>query len=855
MKRTLTAALLGLLLAACQTNVRAPQSGAAPTPNHEIDSRGYVKGEVIIGYKEGADLDALARKLGGTLRADWSQVKIALVTLPEGLEVEKAVASARRLPGLRYAQPNYTRELEEPVAAGASTRSLSPAQTAVTDPDFDVQWMHRQLNSLAAWDTGTTGEGIRIGIHDDFVDHRHPDLVDNVLYPGLDGFKAGELLASGASFGDAFEGAFITETTPHDGTGFHGTSVAGTSSAVANTLGGRGTAFGAKFVPLAINEPVNGSLTDLGIITSALFAVLGPDLQPGGDDRAPGTDPDTGPYVHIVNMSWGSDFYSQATKDMMDFMLGYGVVLVTSAGNTPTEGPSFPAWNPGLINVAATTPQDVRTDFSNRGLHLDVAAPGEEIWTTTTRSCVIDTPDSSSCTAEDDDYTFIGGTSFSSPATAGVAALIMAAAAERDSAGNITGGLLSAAQVGHILRETAFKPDDYDRTALGAGIVDSGAAVARALENASNPVTDGSSLAVQAVLASDPNVTVPDVGLTLIPRAGDNAVEYTQTSSGDLFIDPGIGLFQQIDAGTYTLQASGPFQTAYGGEAATAEGTITLAPGDAKAVQIELDVTPFEDIFEPNATEAQAAELAGSGVTLRASLYDQTAGSDTDVYALPVEAGTSYRVNLEATTGNFDAALAVTDESGTVLAENDDNQDFTSDPLVDFTASEDGTVYITVFEISGASSANSPFNLYDLDVATFIGSEEEPNGSATVDGTTILAVDFSEAESVPLGSALDAALTSEDADVFAVDLAAGETLEADVETVSSGQPDTLLGVFDESGEQVAFNDDYTGRESRVSYTSEDGGTYYVTVVAWDAFDPNNATTGDYSLSLTSALNP
>lgn len=854
MNKVTGALLLSLLLAACQTDIRAPQGGnTVPMPDYELDSRGYVKGEVIVGYEAGTDVAALAQKLGGSLKADWTQVKIALVTLPEGLEVNKAIANAQRLRGLRYAEPNYTQKLEDPAANGPSTRSLSPSQTGVSDPDFDVQWMHRQLNSEAAWETGTIGDGIRIGIHDDFVDHRHPDLVDNVLYPGLDGFKVGELLADGESLADAFTGGFITETTPHDGTGFHGTSVAGTAAAVANDIGGRGTAFGAKFVPLAINEPVDGTLTDTGIITSALFAVLGPDLAPGGDDRAPGTDPETGPYVHIVNMSWGSDFYSQATKDMMDFMLGYGVVLVTSAGNTPTEGPSFPAWNPGLINVAATTPQDQRTDFSNRGLHLDVAAPGEEIWTTTTRSCVVATPDSSSCTPEDDDYTFIGGTSFSSPATAGVAALILSAAAERDNDGTISGGLLSAAQVGHILRDTAFKPDDYDRTALGAGIVDSGAAVARALEN--DPVEDGGSIIVEAVLASDNSVTVPDVGLTLIPNSGDNAVEYTQTSNGALFVPPGLGLFQQMDAGSYTLQASGPYQTVFGGEAATAETTINLEPGSTEDVQIELDLDPFDDPFEPNATEAEAAQLEASGVTLRASLYDQGTEGDTDVYALPVTSGESYRINLEAVAGNFDAALTVTDENGDVLAENDDYQDFTTDPLVTFTTPDDGTVYVTVSEVSGAATANSPFNLYDLDVATFIGSEEEPNGSASVASTTIGDVDVTDAESVPLGSALDAALTSEDTDIFAVDVEAGETLIADVETVATGEPDTLLAIYDESGEQVAFNDDYTGRESRASYTSDDGGTYYVVVVAWDAFNPANATTGDYSLSLTSALNP
>ncbi len=848
MRRYFTGALLLLTLTACQTNVRAPQA-SAPDYTYQIDSRGFIAGELVIGYRKGADAAALARKLGGTLKTDWSQIGAALVTLPKGLPVAKAQANAQYLRGLRYAEPNYVhRRPEDPAGAGGVKTTLSPSQVSVPDPDFAVQWMHRQMNSLEAWNKGVTGAGIRIGILDDFIDHRHPDLVDNMFYPGFDGFKAANL-----GEGEPLEDAFITPETPHDGTGNHGTSVAGTAAAVSNELGGLGTAYGASIVPLAISEPEDGGLVDSAIISSAIFAVLGPDLQPGGDDRAPGTDPQTGAYVHVVNMSWGSDFYSQAIKDTMDLMLSSGIVLVTSAGNTPTEGPSFPSWTPGLINVAATTPQDGRTSFSNRGLQVDVAAPGENIWVPTTRSCIYATPDGSSCDGENA-YTYINGTSFSSPATAGTAALVLEASAERDTNGNIT-GVLSAAQVRHILRETAFKPSGYDRSALGAGIVNSAAAVQRALKVASDPVEDGGSVLVSAVLASNPNVQIPTVGLVLIPKEGDNAVEYTQTSDGSLFVPLGLGLFQQMDAGDYTLQVSGPHTATTGIPAATAETDVTITPGNTTNVQVALDVDTFDDPFEPNGEIATAAELGADSLTLRASLYDENADTDVDVYALPVTGGTPYRVNFETATGSFDAALTVYAEDGSVLAENNDNQTFSSDPLVDFTAPEGGVVYVEVSEVSGAPAANSPFNLYDLDIAPIIGDEQEPNGSAEAVSTTIQNVNFDGAQSVALGSALNAALGEDDADIFEVDVAAGETLVADVETEESGVPDTLLGIYNGDFEQVAFNDDYSGRESRATYTSETGGTYYVVVIAWDSINPANATTGDYGLMLTSYLNP
>ncbi len=364
---------------------------------------------------------------------------------------------------------------------------------------------------------------------------------------------------------------------------------------------------------------------------------------------------------------------------------------------------------------------------------------------------------------------------------------------------------------------------------------------------------------MQSVLAEDEEVSVPKVGLTLIPLDSDTGpIKYTQTSDGRLVIPSGTGLFQQIDPGNYLLQASGPHTATTGLEAITAETQVNVAPGEVAEVTFALDVDTFDDPFEPNGSIDEAAEVPEIGITARASLYDPEGDSDVDVYALSVEADTPYRVNLETVSGAFDTFLRVLAEDGTVIAENDNNQDETlgSDSLVDFTAPETGTVYVEVTEVSGAANTNSPFNLYDMDAAPFIGEEEEPNGTAVVDGTSINNVDLSNAQEIPFGSALDAALdVASDVDIFTFEVAEGDTVVADVETLSSGSPDTLLALYDAEGQQVAFNDDFTGRESRVTYTSETGGTYYAVVTPWNAVDPDSATTGEYGFIVTRFLNP
>ena len=608
------------------------------------------------------------------------------------------------------------------------------------------------------------------------------------------------------------------------------------------------------------------------IVNAAIFAVDGPDGKPGGPDRAPGTPAETGPYVHIVNMSWGSSGYDQIVKDTMDYMLAFGVTLVTSAGNTPTQGFAEPAWHPGLISVAATRPTDERTGFSNRGLHLEVAAPGEDIWTTTTRNCAY----TNSCDPDSPEnaYIFISGTSFSSPATAGAAALILDASATRNADGAITDINLDPAQVRRILETTASQPEGGEfNVDLGYGIVDAEAAVEKALDESAWP-EPGGTLVVEAVVASDPDIVVPKVGLTLLPLdvAGEVPAEYTQTSDGILFGDlQGVGLYQEVNPGRYRLLASGPHEATFGIPIDTFEEDVTIESVDAftdeaEFVTVPLDIDPFEDPFEPNDSVAEAAPV-DVGSTAYVTLYNPDASTDTDVYAIQVEAGETYRVNLETVAGNFDTFLRVLGADGTtVIAQNDDNQDSTlgTDSLVTFTAPETGTVvYVEVTELTGA---NTPFNLYAVDVALFIGEEEEPNGTASVSGTTIENVDFTAAQSVPLGVALDAAIGEvsdepetidpdpTDADVFKVEVEAGTTIVADVETLTSGAPDTLLALYNADGEQVAFNDDFTGRESRAFYTAETGGTYFVVVVSWDAAG-TSGTTGAYSLIINSFINP
>uniref|UniRef100_UPI00257C3643 pre-peptidase C-terminal domain-containing protein n=1 Tax=Oceanithermus sp. TaxID=2268145 RepID=UPI00257C3643 len=307
----------------------------------------------------------------------------------------------------------------------------------------------------------------------------------------------------------------------------------------------------------------------------------------------------------------------------------------------------------------------------------------------------------------------------------------------------------------------------------------------------------------------------------------------------------------QIDPGRYAVYLSGPnpeyvLPVVQPG---TFAGYVDVNPG-YQHVSKSVNVT-FINPYEAN-DDTNTATTVATGETYISTLYSNT-GADKDYFALVVKNGETYVINTETLAGNPDLKLTLIDSNGTtVIDQNDSNQSFSSDAWLSYTANSTKTVYILVEDASGTSS---PFNVYALDIASPLVSELGPNGSATVNGTTISNVDTTNAQSVDLGSAVNASIDpAGDDDIFMVSLTANTTLVVDVETVNSGEPDTMLAVYDSAGNMVAFNDDFTGRESRLEFTPSADGTYYVLVTSWDG-DGEDGTTGNYILSLTELVVP
>ena len=88
----------------------------------------------------------------------------------------------------------------------------------------------------------------------------------------------------------------------------------------------------------------------------------------------------------VISMSYGGIGFSQAEKEAIKAADDAGVVLVASAGNTPSPvagARHYPSGYPEVISVGATDENDNLADFSTFGGRQDIVAPGVETPTTT----------------------------------------------------------------------------------------------------------------------------------------------------------------------------------------------------------------------------------------------------------------------------------------------------------------------------------------------------------------------------------------------------------------------------------------------------------------------------------------
>lgn len=135
----------------------------------------------------------------------------------------------------------------------------------------------------------------------------------------------------------------------------------------------------------------------------------------------------------VINISIGGREYSRFEEMAIDYAHEKGVVVVVAAGNEGVETKdAYPAGLKNVITVASTDSEDRRTNFSNWGRGISIAAPGVDVLSLRAKSTDMlllsgpkDYKPGFAFVGKDNNYYRATGTSFSAPLVSGVVSLLL----------------------------------------------------------------------------------------------------------------------------------------------------------------------------------------------------------------------------------------------------------------------------------------------------------------------------------------------------------------------------------------------------------------------------------------------
>lgn len=300
---------------------------------------GWVPGEILVKFKDQTPPDRIAdinRSRGASVLYKSKRAGFMKLKCPPGKTETELLDAYRGRPEVRYAQLNY----------------YTYAFAIPNDPLYSYQWHFQSpakhgINAERVWDITAGSADVIVAVLDTGVAYevvkqfqQAPDLAEALFVPGYD---------------------FIgNDTHPNDEDG-HGTHVTGTiAQSTNNNLGVAGIAYNCSIMPVKVLNR-RGSGNAAGLADGIMFAA------------------DNG--ARVLNMSLGfppnlSGNDLPVVEAAVQYAYAKGCVLVAAAGNNAVNTVSLPAAYPEVIAVGATNSAGLRSDYSQYGPEVELAAPG-----------------------------------------------------------------------------------------------------------------------------------------------------------------------------------------------------------------------------------------------------------------------------------------------------------------------------------------------------------------------------------------------------------------------------------------------------------------------------------------------
>ncbi len=302
-----------------------------------------------------------------------------------------AIKELEKLDFVYCAEPNHIFEVDLPIVEESSSIKIGKSVEEPTndsgyhpsDTYINHQYAIEKMSLPAAWHISNgTANTIKVGILDSGIDRTHPDL--NI-----------PITRWGYNFTGDGTDAYVA-------TGKHGTHVAGIVGAIAdNVVGISGVSWNVELYSLKV------------FYQSGVDSDGNPKLKGNSNYVASAIEEAGNHQIYLLNYSGGGSTFNPILFEEISQFPG---LLIAAAGNdgdciNENISPFYPASYDcqNIISVAATNSNDQLRASSNYGsISVDLAAPGDEIYSTTPNGY----------------YGYKSGTSMAAPQVTGVAALI-----------------------------------------------------------------------------------------------------------------------------------------------------------------------------------------------------------------------------------------------------------------------------------------------------------------------------------------------------------------------------------------------------------------------------------------------
>jgi subtilisin family serine protease len=314
----------------------------------------YVPGEIIVKLRPNVvSIDSINLRYGMSTQRYYDRLDIYVLKTAATVDLDLLAADMETVDGVVFAHPNY---VVDPLQ---SVQGSFPFSDEYQTGTFGDQPAATRLG-LPAAQLLATGSGVRVAVIDGGVNYNHP-ILSGAVIPGYD-------------FVDDDPDPFDKPGGSNSG---HGTFIAGIIHLVAPD---------AEIVAYRVSD--TGGSSDGDRVAEAI-------LQAVEDSCS------------VINLSLVMRQTHEVLRNAIAYARQHNVMVIAAAGNSATEDPLYPAIDPNVIAVAAVDSVDHLAGFSRYGHHIDLCAPGNNVYST----------------FADTIYAWWSGTSFAAPFVAGQAAL------------------------------------------------------------------------------------------------------------------------------------------------------------------------------------------------------------------------------------------------------------------------------------------------------------------------------------------------------------------------------------------------------------------------------------------------